>query len=85
MTEQLGLFPYPPVGKVAVTKGGPRIAIWPDEGDDLRCFTGQCFDYRDLTSARVHGVSTMWLRSAIERVEAPTESDLALSLINLEF
>jgi hypothetical protein len=72
-------------GMVAVTEAGKRIAIWPNESDDLLCFTGQLLEECSLAKARVHNTSIFWDRSKVVRIEPATDSDKALSLISLQF
>lgn len=61
---------YPPVGFVAVMRGGDRIDIWPAESDDPAYFTGGLIlPNSSDAQAAVHDASCMWLRDAIVRVE----------------
>lgn len=61
---------YPPVGCVAVMRGGVRVEIWPCESDDPACFTGCLISpASSFARAAVHGASCMWLREAIAQVE----------------
>lgn len=70
---------YPPVGKIAVTHGGSRIEVWPDESD-ADCFTGLLLvDGRSAAQRVVFDLSCMWDRLAIDHIEEPNALDLELS------
>lgn len=70
---------YPPVGMIAVTQSGERIEIWHNESDNADCFTGLLLkDGRTLTQRVVFDLSSLWMRTAIDHVEEPTEADLRL-------
>lgn len=75
---------YPQVGMIAVTAGGARIAVWPDEGDHPECFTGQLLESgASLAKARGVNLSVFWRRDRIVRIEVPTPDDCELSLTEL--
>ena len=63
MTAQLGLWPYPIIGAVAVMDSGARIEVWPDEGCDPDCFAGSLLDPNKID------VSVFWDRAEIVSLE----------------
>lgn len=70
---------YPPVGKIAVTHGGSRIEVWPDESQP-DCFTGlMLVNDRSAAQRAVFDLSSMWDRLAIDHIEKPSPSDIELS------
>lgn len=72
---------YPPIGKIAVTKSGNRIEVWPCEHDDPDCFTGMMLlPDRSAAQIAVHDVSCLWGRAEIDHFEEPNEKDRALSM-----
>lgn len=71
---------YPPVGMIAVTSSGSRIEVWDDESESGDCFTGLLLiDGRTHAQTVVLDLSCCWGREHIERIEEPTDADLALS------
>ena len=83
--SQPELWPYPEIGKIAVTQSGARIVIWPDEGDEPQCFTGQLLEEgASAACIAVHNVSVLWRRDAIIKIDEPTAHDRALSIVDLE-
>lgn len=64
---QLGLWPYPPVGMIAVMTTGRRILVWAPEADDADCFTGIALDCGDA--------STFWDRASVAKVEPPQPNE----------
>lgn len=84
--QQLNMFPeqgFQP-GMIAVLRSKERIAIWPCEGDDARCFTGQLLR-SGVSYAQAAGpnLSVLWLRSSVSGIEPPCAEDHELSLIDL--
>lgn len=70
---------YPPVGMIAVTHGGSRIEVWPDESETADCFTGLLLlDGRSDAQRVVFDLSCMWDRLAIDHIEEPNKQDLPL-------
>lgn len=79
MTPYAGPLFYPPIGMIAVTEGGSRIEVWPNESDNADCFTGLLLaDGRAHTQRVVLDLSCLWMRAAIVHLEEPSEADLAL-------
>ena len=73
---------YPPVGKIAVTKLGSRIEVWPDESESDDCFTGlMLLDGTTSAQIVVHDLSCMWGRQHIDHIEEPSEEDLRLGIL----
>lgn len=76
---------YPPVGQIAVTDGGCRIEVWPDESESCDCFTGLLLeDGRTETQRVVFDLSCMWDRFKISHIEEPTAADLRLGWLPRE-
>ena len=53
----------------AVTDGGARIRIWPNESSDPRCFTGELLNPTEREMRGQAHISTLWDRSKVVRIE----------------
>lgn len=83
--DLFAILAYPEIGKIAVTVDGNRIAVWPDEGDDPECFTGQLLEEgASLARARTANLSVFWRRDVIRYLDHPSDADRALSLVELD-
>jgi hypothetical protein len=79
MISYAGPLFYPPVGMIAVTQGGSRIEVLPDESDSADCFTGLLLqDGRTERQRIVFDLSVMWDRTKIDHIEEPSENDRRL-------
>lgn len=71
---------YPPLWKIAVTKCGSRIHVWPDESEGDGMFTGHDLRTSCPSARAARDLSTLWLRSAVIGIDEPTDADRRLMI-----
>lgn len=75
MSQQIGMWTYPPIGKVAVMNSGLRVMVWAHEGENVDCFTG-CATNKRITGGNS---STMWRIDRIQAIDEPSKHETSFS------